>query len=184
MPILSWNVPLTFLLFLKRSLVFPILLFSSILCTVHLRRPSCFSLLFSAILHSVDYMFPFLPWLLFLFFPRLFVKPPQTTLLPSYISFSLGWFWPLSSVQCYNLVHNFSSTLSTRFNHLHLFVSPLYTHKGFDLGHTWIILVAFPNFFSLSLNFAIRSCWSESQSAPGLIFTGCIERLHLLLQRT
>ena len=45
-PIFAWNVSLVSLIFLKRSLVFPILLFSSI-CTDHLRRlsyPSCYSL--------------------------------------------------------------------------------------------------------------------------------------------
>ena len=31
-PILAWNIPLVFLIFLKRSLVFPLLLFSSISC--------------------------------------------------------------------------------------------------------------------------------------------------------
>ena len=31
------------------------------LCTVHLRRPSYLSLLFSGTLHSVGYIFPFLP---------------------------------------------------------------------------------------------------------------------------
>ena len=30
--------------------------------------------------------------------------------------------------------------------------------------------MVFPNFFNLSLNFAIRSSWSEPQSAPGLGF--------------
>ena len=39
---------------------------------------------------------------------------------------------------------------------------PLYNCKGFDLGHTWMV-VFFPTFFSLSLNFA-RSSWSEAQS--------------------
>ena len=38
-------------------------------------------------------------------------------------------------------------------------------------------------FFSLSLNLAIRSSWSEPQSAPGLVFADCIELLHLWLQR-
>ena len=41
-----------------------------------------------------------------------------------------------------------------------------------------------PIFFNLSLNFAIRSWWSEPQSAPGLVFTDCIELLHLWLQGT
>ena len=37
--------------------------------------------------------------------------------------------------------------------------------------------VVFPTFMNLSLNFAIRSPWSEPQSAPGLVFTHCIELL-------
>ena len=44
-------------------------------------------------------------------------------------------------------------------------------------------LVVFSIFFNLSLNLAIRSSWSESQSAPGLVFADCIELLHLWLQR-
>ena len=43
--------------------------------------------------------------------------------------------------------------------------------------------MVFPTFFNLSLNFAIRSLWSEPQSAPGLVFVDCIELLHLWLQR-
>ena len=43
------------------------------------------------------------------------------------------------------------------------------------------VLVVSPNFFNLSLNFAIRSSRSEPQSAPGLFFANCIERLHLWL---
>ena len=45
-PIFAWNVPLVFLLFLKRSLVFPILLFSSILCIGCWGRLSYLCLLF------------------------------------------------------------------------------------------------------------------------------------------
>ena len=44
-------------------------------------------------------------------------------------------------------------------------------------------LVVFPTFFNLSLNLAIRSSWSEPQSALGLVFADCIELLHLWLQR-
>ena len=44
-------------------------------------------------------------------------------------------------------------------------------------------LVVFPTFFNLSLNLAIRSSFSEPQSAPGLVFADCIELLHLWLQR-
>ena len=41
----------------------------------------------------------------------------------------------------------------------------------------------FLTFFNLSLNFAIRSQWSEPQLAPSLVFTDYIELLHLWLQR-
>ena len=40
-----------------------------------------------------------------------------------------------------------------------------------------------PYFLHCSLNFAIRSWWSEPQSAPGLVFADSIELLHLWLQR-
>ena len=38
-------------------------------------------------------------------------------------------------------------------------------------------------FFTLSLNLAIRSSWSEPQPAFGLVFADCIKLLHLWLQR-
>ena len=71
-----------------------------------------------------------------LFFPQLFVwKPSQTTTLLSCIFFPLGWFWPLSPVQRYEpFFHSSSGSLST-WIYLSL---PLYNHKGFDLGHTWM----------------------------------------------
>ena len=58
--IFAWNVPLVSLIFLKRSLVFPILLFCSILCTDLWGRISYLSLLFFGILHSNGFIFPFL----------------------------------------------------------------------------------------------------------------------------
>ena len=98
----------------------------------HLRRPSYLSLLFSGTLHfSAGYIFPFLPWLLLLFFPHIFVKSPQTTTLPSCVSFSLGWFQSLSPIQCYKSVHSSSGTLSTRSNPMNLSF-PLYNHREFD----------------------------------------------------
>ena len=44
-------------------------------------------------------------------------------------------------------------------------------------------LVVSPTFFNLSLNFAIRSSWSEPQSGPGLVFVDCVQLLHLWLQK-
>ena len=101
MSVLAWNIPLLAPIFLKRYLVFLILLFSSI-CVVHLERLSYLSLLFSGTLHSVGYL-SLSPLPLLLFFSQQVLKPPQMITLPSCISFSLGWFWSLSPVQCYKL---------------------------------------------------------------------------------
>ena len=43
--------------------------------------------------------------------------------------------------------------------------------------------MVFPTFFNLSLNFAIKSSWSEPQSVPSLVFADCIQLLYLWLQR-
>ena len=63
-PIFAWNVPLVSLIFLKRPLVFPILLFSYISLHWSLRKVFLLSLLFFGTLHSNGYSFPF--FLLFL----------------------------------------------------------------------------------------------------------------------
>ena len=68
-PIFAWNVPLVFLIFLKRFLVFPILFFSPLfLCIDHWGRLSYLSLLFFGTLRSNGYIFPFLLCLSLLFF--------------------------------------------------------------------------------------------------------------------
>ena len=43
--------------------------------------------------------------------------------------------------------------------------------------------MVFSTLFHWSLNFAVRSWWSEPQSAPGLVFADLVELLHLQLQR-
>ena len=158
-------------------------LFSSLLSAL-LRRLSYLSLLFFGTLHSNGYVFPFLLCLSLLFFSQLFVSPPQTAILSVCISFSWGWFWWLPPVQC----HKPSSIVLQALCPWDLipwiyFSLPLYNHKEFDLGHTWMVLVVFPIFFSLSLNLAIRSSWSEPQSASSLVFADFIELLYLWLQR-
>ena len=70
---------------------------------MNLRMPLYLSLLLSGTLHSVKYIFPFLPCLLLLFFLHLFLRSPQTTTLPSLILFPLQWFLSLPSV-CYEPV--------------------------------------------------------------------------------
>ena len=61
-PIFAWNVSLVSLISLKRSLVFPILLFSSIFCIDRWGRLSYLSWLLFGTLHWNRYIFPFLLW--------------------------------------------------------------------------------------------------------------------------
>ena len=72
--------------------------------------------------------------------PALCVKPPQTTTLPSCISFSLGWFWSLPPVQCYKLVSVVIQALCLPHLIPGIYSSPpLCNHKEFDLGHMWMV---------------------------------------------
>ena len=67
-PILAWNIPLVSLIFLKRLLVFAILLFSLFLCIDHWGKLSYLSWLFFGTLHSNGNIFPFLLCFSLLFF--------------------------------------------------------------------------------------------------------------------
>ena len=119
--IFAWNVPLVSLIFWKRSLVFPILLVSSISLVDHWGRFSYLSLLFFGSLHSNRYIFPFLLCLSLLFFSQLFVRLPLTTILPLCISFSWEWSWSPPPVRCYESV-SIVFRQSIRSNPLNLFV--------------------------------------------------------------
>ena len=121
--IFPWNVPLVSLIFLKRSLLFPILLFPLFLHIDHWGRLSHLSLLFFGTLHSDGNICPFLLCLSLLFFSQLFVRPPQTAILPFFISFSWGWFWSPLPVQCYEPLSIVLQALSIRSNPLNIFVS-------------------------------------------------------------
>ena len=123
-PIFAWNVPLISPVFLKRSLVFPLLLFSSTSLHWSLKKALCLSLLFSGTLHSVQYSFLYFlllftshlssaickassdnrfAFLHFFFFGMVLVSPTCTVLLTS--------------------VHSSSGTLFTRSNSLNLFIT-------------------------------------------------------------
>ena len=73
-PIFAWNVPLVSLVFLKRSLGFPILLFSSISFHWSLRKAflSLFAILWISAFRGV--YLPFLLCVSFLFFSQWFVR--------------------------------------------------------------------------------------------------------------
>ena len=100
-PFFAWNIPLVSLIFLKRSLVFPILLFSSI--SLHWLLRKAFLSLLATLWNSAfkGYIFPFLLCSSLLFFSQLFVRPPQTAILLFCISFPWGWSWSLSPIQCH-----------------------------------------------------------------------------------
>ena len=139
-PFFAWNDPLVTLIFLKKSLVFPILLFSSISLRWSLRK------LFLSLLAIVwDSEFK---WV------HLSVSPlPLTSLLLpaickassdnhfAFLHFFFGaWFSSLPPVQCHeppSIVHQ-ALCLSDLIPWIY-FSLPLYNHKGFDLGHTWMV---------------------------------------------
>ena len=83
---------------------------------------------------------PFLLYLSLLFFSQLFVRPPQTTILPSCISFPWRWFGLLPPVQCCEppSIVLWTLCLSDLIPWIYL-SPPLYNHKRFDLAHTWMV---------------------------------------------
>ena len=77
---------------------------------------------------------------LWLLFSQLFVRPPQTTILPICIYFSWGWYWSQPTVESHpppSIVFQ-ALCLSDLMPWIY-FSLPLYNCKGFDLGHTWMV---------------------------------------------
>ena len=107
-PIFAWNIPLVSLIFLKRSLVYPTLLSSSISLHWSLRKAFLSLLTILCTLHSDAYIFPFLLCISLFFFLQLFVSPLHAAILLFCISFPWLWSWFLSPVQCHeplSIVH-------------------------------------------------------------------------------
>ena len=106
-PIFSRNVPLVSLIFLKRSLVFPSLLFSSISFHWSLKNASYLPLLFFGTLHSNGYIFPFSLAFDSLLFTAI-CKASSNSHFAFLHSFSWWWSWSLPLVQCHkplSIVH-------------------------------------------------------------------------------
>ena len=132
------------------------LLFSSI--SLHCLLKKAF-LSFLAILWNsalVGYIFPLFLCLLLLLFSQLSVKPPQTTILPCCISFSLGWFWSLPLVQCCELLSGVFQALCLPDLIPWIYLSPP-LYKGIWFRSYLNGLVVFPSVLNLSLNFAIST---------------------------
>ena len=170
--------PLVYLIFSKRSLVFPILLFSSISLHWSLRK-AYLSLLFFGTLHSNGYIFPFLLCLLLLFFPQLFVRPLQTTILPFCNSFSWGWSWSLPSVQCHipSSIVRQALCLSDLIPWIYLSL-PVYNWKDSDLDHIWGSS-GFPYFLQFKSEFCNKEFMIQATvSSPSCFCWVLICRVH------
>ena len=182
-PIFAWNIPLVSLIFLKKFLVFPILLFSFISLHWSLRKAFLFLL---AILWNSAFKWVYLSFSPLLF-PSLCFTAICKTSSDSRFAFLHFFFlgsWSLSPVQCHgppSIVHQ-ALCLSDLVPQIY-FSLPLYNHKGIWFRSYLNGLVVFPTFFYLSLNLAVRSSCSEPQSAHGLVSDDCIKLLHLWLQR-
>ena len=130
----DWS-DLASLIFLKRSLGFPILLFSSISLPWSLRKVF---LSLPAILHNSAFK-----WVYLSFSPL-----PFTSLLSPAICkacsdnhFAFLHFFCLVMASCTmsrTCLHSSSVTLSDLIPWIYLSL-PLYNHKGFDWGHTWMV---------------------------------------------
>ena len=135
-PSLYEMFPWYLLLFLKRSLAFPILLFSSI--SLHYSRKKTLSLL--AILWNSAFSWVCVS-LSLLPFPSLLFSTICKASSDNHFAFLHFFFLGivLVTASCTLLqtsVHSSSGTLSVRSNPLIYLSLPLYNHKGFDLGHT------------------------------------------------
>ena len=109
-PIFAWNVPLVFLIFLKRSLVFS----HSIVFLYffdHWGRHSYLSLLFFGTLHSNGYIFPFLLCLSSLLFFAI-CKTSLDNYFDFLYFFFLGMVLITASCTSWTSLHSSSGTLS------------------------------------------------------------------------
>ena len=122
-PIFAWNVPLESLIFLKRSLVFPILLFSSI--SLHWSLRKAFSSLLAVLWNSA------FKWIYFSFSPLLFASLLFSAICKASLDshfvflhfFSLGMVLiPVSCTMSRTSVHSSSGTL-IKSSPLNLFIT-------------------------------------------------------------
>ena len=142
----------------KRSLVFPILLFSSISLHWSLRKAflSLRAILCNSAFSWVYRSLSLLPFTFLLF--SLFVRPPQTITLPFCISFPWGWFLSLPPKQCYEPL----SIVLQAFCRLPDLIPWINSSVHCIIIRIWFrsylnSLVICPTFFNLRPNFAIKS---------------------------
>ena len=117
-PIVAWNIPLVSLIFLKRSLVFCILFFSSLSLHWWLRKAFLSLLAILWILHSDRYIF------LFSFAFSAICKASSDSHFAFFHLFFLGMtLIPVSCTMSWTSIDSSSGTLSKRSNPLNLFAT-------------------------------------------------------------
>ena len=138
-PILVWNVPLISPIFLKRCLVFPMLLISLYFFALFVEKGFVISLCYSLELCiQLGISFPFS-----LLFASLLSSAICKALLDNYFAFlcffCLGCFWSLPPVQHYEPLSIVLQAICLPDLIPCIYSSPpWYNHKGFDLGCTWM----------------------------------------------
>ena len=176
---MKWS--LCFFNFLEEISSLPILLFSSVSFHWSLRKAflSLLAVLWNSAFKWVYLSFSPLPFTSLLFIA---ICKASSVNHFAFLHFFFLRMGSLPPVQCYEpqstVLHALCLSDLIPWTYFSLL---LYNCKGFDLSYP-NCLVVFPTFFNLSLNFAIRSSWCESQSAPILVFADCIELLHLWWQ--
>ena len=135
MPIFARNVHLVSLIFLTRSLVFPLLLFSSISLHWSLRK-AFLSLL--AILYNSAFKCEYLSFSPLLLASLLFTAICKASLLFLHFFFLGMVLTPVSYTVSWTSIHSSSGTQSDLIPWIY-FSLLLYNHKGFDLGHAWMV---------------------------------------------
>ena len=132
-----WHTP--FPIWNQRSLVFPILLFSSIFLHCSLRKAflSLLAILWNSVLRWIYLSFSPFPFASLLFSAN--CKASSDNHLAFLHFFFLGMVLISASyTMSWTSVHSSSGTLSDLISWIYLSL-PLYNHKGFDLGHTWMV---------------------------------------------
>ena len=133
-PTFGWNAPLMFPIFPKSCLVFPFLLFSSMVKHCSLKK--AFLSLPASLWNSV------FNWMYFSLSPLLFASLHSSTICKAssgnhfafLLFFFFGMAFLLPPIQFYGPLSNSSGTLLTRPIPLNL----MQIHSGFDLSHTWL----------------------------------------------
>ena len=138
-PIFAWNVSLVSLIFLKRSLVFPILLFYSIFLPWSLRKTflSHLAILWNSVFKWIYLFFSPLP-LTCLLFSAIFKSSSDNHFVFLPFFFLEMVLITVSCTMSRTSIHSSSATLSNLIPWIYLSL-PLYNWMGFDLGHTCMV---------------------------------------------